>query len=181
MEISELNKLILQTLKKDENAFRRIVVEFQSRIYTLCYRMLGNEEDAMDAVQETFLKVWLHLHDYQINRSFVSWIYKIAVNQSLDMLKSRKRRYIQQTDEKFLHNILSDDETDKSVLQSELGNLIRIMTAELTPKERIVFTLKELEGLEVNEIEEITGLSPAKIKSNLYLARQNIKNKLKHY
>jgi RNA polymerase sigma-70 factor (ECF subfamily) len=181
MEISDLNKLIYLSLQGDEQAFRRIVTEFQSRIYTLCFRLMNNDEDARDAVQETFLKVWLNLHKYQNDKSFQSWIYKIAANQCLDMLRKRKKMSHSLVEDNTLIQILSEDDVEKQFMQKELGNIIIQLTEKLSPKEKIVFVLSEIEGLDVNEITEITGLSAAKIKSNLYLARQNIRNKLKNY
>jgi RNA polymerase sigma-70 factor (ECF subfamily) len=140
--------------------------------------MLCNEEEAKDTVQETFIKVWLNLEHYHTDKKFSTWVYAIATNLCLDKLKSSKHIYQSNATDEALLNQISEDNVEQSMINSELGDIILRLTSGLTPKQKMVFTLRYLEDIEIDEIVQITGLTPAKIKSNLFLARQTIRRKL---
>ena len=176
-----LNELIEQSKQNDPKSFRIIVETHQSLVYSLAFRIMCNEEEAKDIVQETFIKVWLNLSGFDPEKKFSTWIYSIAAHLCLDKLKSKKRRFQAEAIDKNLYDVATSENADQKLLNSELGSLILALTNNLTPKQKIVFTLRDLEELEVAEIEEITGLSAKKIKSNLFLARQTIRQKLENY
>jgi RNA polymerase sigma-70 factor, ECF subfamily len=181
MEQPELNNLLSQCKTGDTEAFRRLVIKHQKYLFSLTFRLLCNEDDAKDAVQETFIRIWKHLPNYNSNMRFSTWAYKIATNICFDKLKAAKRKskYVTpEPDRLILSNIASDESIEATIINNELGQMIRFYTQELTPKQKIVFTLSDLEGLEVSEITAITGLSAQKIKSNLYCARKYIREKL---
>jgi RNA polymerase sigma-70 factor, ECF subfamily len=181
MDDATLNDLIESSKRNDEKSFRKIVEGYQSMVYSLAFRLLCNEEEAKDTVQDTFIRVWMNLTKYNPTHKFSTWLYTIASNLCLDKLKSSKH-YIQSfaIDEK-LNNLISSENVEQKLINSELGEIILALTNELTPKQKIVFTLRYLEDLEVEEIVKITSLSPEKIKSNLFLARQTIRQKLEKY
>ena len=180
MDQNTLNELITQSKHNDGNAFRQLVESHQSMIYSLAYRLLCNEEDARDAVQETFIKVWLKLSSFDTSRKFSTWVYAIATNLCYDKLKSGKHFSNCLPAETF-NEVLSDDDVEKKMIDTELGALIATLTSELTPKQKIIFTLSDLEDLETEEIVQITGMTASQIKSNLFLARQALRTKLKNY
>lgn len=172
-----INELIESSQRKDEKAFRTLVESHQIMVYKLAYRLLCNEEDAKDAVQETFLWVWLNLAKFDRNRAFSTWVYSIAANYCYDRLKSGKNNV--QTIPLELTDDTVTDEVEQKMDYSDLGARIARLTNKLSPKQKWVFTLCDLEGLSVEETTVITGLSAAKIKSNLYLARQALRIELK--
>lgn len=178
-----LNKFIAQSKQGDSMAFRKVVEEFQSRVFSLSFRLLCNEADASDAVQETFIRVWMHLKSFNSEMRFSTWLYKIATNICYDRIKTLKRRNnlisFNIEDAQLLNQPLLEN-LESAIINEELGKMIHFFTNELTPKQKLVFTLRDLEGMEVEEIVTITGLSPAKIKSNLYCARQFIREKLEN-
>jgi len=178
MNQSTLSDLITSSKRNDQKAFRKIVECYQSMIYSLAFRMLCNEEEAKDTVQETFIKVWMNLPSYNSEKKFSTWMYAIATNLCLDKLKSSKHYFQGNSIDESILNVISSDNIEQSVINSELGNIIRRLTSELTPKQKIVFTLRYLEEIEIDEIVQITGMTPNKIKSNLFLARQTIRRKL---
>jgi len=178
MNQSTLSDLITSSKQNDQKAFRKIVEGYQSMIYSLAFRMLCNEEEAKDTVQETFIKVWMNLSAYDSDKKFSTWIYAIATNLCLDKLKSAKHSFQENTIDETILNVISTDNVEQSVINAELGNIIRKLTSELTPKQKIVFTLRYLEEIEIDEISQITGMTPNRIKSNLFLARQTIRRKL---
>jgi len=176
-----VNLWVEQSLQNDEKAFRKIVESYQSMVYSLVFRLLCNEDEAKDMVQETFIKVWIHLNKYNREMKFSTWIYAVATNLCLDKLKSKNNKNKTQSFSNTLTELISGDRADEKLLNTELAETIEALTNHLTPKQRIVFTLRYIEELEVEEIVQITGMSSGKIKSNLFLARQNIREKLENY
>lgn len=178
MDKSTLNELIASSKLNDQKAFRKIVECYQYMIYSLAFRLLCNEEEAKDTVQETFIKVWLNLSAYKTDKKFSTWIYAIASNLCLDKLKSLKHLYQSTTIDEKIYILISNENVEQAIINTELGEIILRLTNELTPKQKMVFTLRYLEELEIDEIIQITGMTSEKIKSNLYLARQTIRRKL---
>jgi len=171
--------LISLSKRGDTKAFEKIVTEFQPHVFRLAFRLLCDEEEAKDTVQETFIKVWRNLYRFKDNFRFSTWIYKITQNICYDKLRTYKRKLVN-TEKKALFdiNISSSEDIEKQIINKELGEYILYFTKNLTPKQKIVFTLRDIEGLDVEEVEKITGLSSEKIKSNLYLARNKIKEQI---
>jgi len=180
MDNSTLNDLIQLSKRNDQLAFRKIVECYQSKIYSLAFRLMSNDDDAKDIAQETFMRVWMHLSGFDPERKFSTWIYAIATNLCLDKLKSPKHCYRSVMLDDSLNELISSENVEQNLINSELSSIILALTNDLTNKQKIVFTLRDIEELEVEEIIQITGLSANKIKSNLFLARQAIRNKLKN-
>ena len=181
MDKLTLNNLITSSRSNDQKAFRKIVEEYQYMVYSLSFRLLCDEEEAKDIVQETFLRVWTKLSTYQSDKKFSTWIYAIATNLCLDKLKSSKYGFKPESIDEQVNSLISTENADKKLLNCELGSLIQNLTNELTPKQKVVFTLRCIEELEIDEIIHITGMTAEKIKSNLFLARHNIQQKLENY
>jgi RNA polymerase sigma-70 factor (ECF subfamily) len=171
----QIQVLIERSRSGDKKAFEKLVVEFQPAVFRFAFRLLCNEDEAKDIVQETFIKVWLNLDKYREHYSFTTWIYKIACNLCYDSLRSTKHRF-EAISEDF--HPVSSENVEQAVINNDLKSLIVLFTRQLTPKQRLVFTLSEIEELNVEEIQTITRLSAAKIKSNLYLAKKQIKEKM---
>jgi len=178
MDISYLNGLIEESKRNDGKAFRKIVENYQSMIYSLAFRLLCDEEEAKDIVQETFIRVWINLSKYNPEKKFSTWMYAIATNLCFDKLKASKRHYRDVTIDEKLNDLVSSENVEQVIINAELVNIIVALTGTLTPKQKIVFTLRDLESMEIEEVIQITGLSAKKIKSNLFLARQAIRKKL---
>ena len=141
--------------------------------------MLCNEEDAKDVVQESFIKIWLNIHLFDESKNFSTWVYTIAARLCLDKLRARKHILPLPDEEQAMSHFVSNSDIHIDVENKEWITLVQAITARLSPKQRLVFTLCQLEGLTSDEAEEITGMNATQIKSNLYLARQNVINKLK--
>ena len=173
-------ELIERCRNGDSNAFRELVDNYQGRVYVFAFRILCNEEDAKDVVQETFIKVWRNLSKYNTALKFTTWLYKITANCCYDHLRTGKRRkqHVEIEQVKHACEQMLQSNMEQKIINEDLAAVISQLTNELTPKQKLVFTLKELEGFEVNEISAITNLSPEKIKSNLYLARKTIREQL---
>lgn len=177
---NEVRPLIERSIQGDTAAFAELVAAYQLLVFRLSFRLLCDEDEAKDMVQETFVKVWLSLDKYQPKYSFSTWIYKIASNVCYDRLRNLRSSpsgYPSDVDCSEL-NLASGEDVESALTNDQLKDLILRFTHELTPKQKLVFTLCDVEGLAVSEVETITNLSAEKIKSNLFLARKNIRNKM---
>lgn len=181
MEQCELEIVLSKCRQGNRHAFAGLIAEFQKTVFSVAFRLLCNEEDAKDATQETFIKVWCHLKEYDSSKKFATWLYSIVTNHCLDKLRSPHANHkAGDWDEGTLvKHFLSDENTESKVANADLARLIQTATESLTPKQKLVFTLRYLEELEMDEIAEITGMTASQIKSNLYLARNQMQEKLK--
>lgn len=173
----EAEQLIERCRKRDSAAFATLVSAFQPLVFRVAFRLLCDEDEAKDVVQETFIRVWLSLEKYRKEYRFSTWIYKIACNLCYDRLRTI-RHALPADDEELASIPATGDDVETSVANRQLRELILRYTQDLPPRQRMVFTLRDVEELEVDEVEAITGLPPEKIKSILYLARKNIRNRI---
>ncbi len=179
--VQQIDPEILNRCKqKDQQAFKQLVVFYQNYAFQLAYRLICNADDARDIVQEAFLRVWKNIENYKMEVQFTTWLYKIVCNLSFDYLKSKKRRNNISFDQ--LPNIglnsIAASSLEEELSNQVLARIIEAMANNLTPKQRIIFTLRDLQGLEIAEIKKILNINAENIKSNLYYARKNIREKL---
>ena len=170
MNQEKIQELVNRSQQNDKRAFALLVSEFQPLVFRLAFRLLCDEDEARDITQETFVKVWLSLKTYNQENRLSTWLYKITCNTCYDRLRSLRHSPLD-NESAFSGsvNIPSDDNIEISLLR---------YTSELPPQQKLVFMLRDVEELEVAEVQTITGLSPEKIKSSLYLARKNIRYKM---
>lgn len=180
MEQNEIQVLVEKSRRQDASAFALLVAEYQTFVFRLAFRLLCDEEEARDMVQETFLRVWLSLDKYRPEFRFSTWLYRVACNICYDRLRA-----LQHSPAGALSDITfaelpvcSDDNIEATLVNRELKAHILYFMQQLTPKQKLVFTLRDIEELEIKEIEKITGFTSVQIKANLYLARKSIRKKL---
>jgi RNA polymerase sigma-70 factor (ECF subfamily) len=180
MEKDEIWELIIHSKQGDTKAFGKLVVLFQPLVFQLSFRLLCDNDEAKDMVQEVFIKLWLQLEKYNPQYKFSTWIYKITCNMCYDRLRLMQHYPKSIEISPFIAEYVaaSSHNIETSVINSNLKELILYFADGLSPKQRLVFTLNDIEGLDTKEIKEITGLSAGQIKSNLHLARKYIKNKI---
>jgi RNA polymerase sigma-70 factor, ECF subfamily len=176
MHEHSLSEWIAKSQQGDTAAFGKIVSLYQSKIFAYVFRLIGVENEAKDVVQETFLRAWTYCKTYQPSFRFSTWLYTIATNCSHDYLHTKKKTTMYAEESMILLcDQLTYSNLEQELLNKNIATIISRLTNTLTPKQKLIFTLKYLEGLETEEITVITKLSPEKVKSNLYLARKNIK------
>ena len=171
--------IIERCSRGEREAFRSIVEKYQRMIFSLALKLLCDEEDAKDAVQDTFVSAWTHLSRYDTSMALSTWLYTIASRLCLDRLRRSSRIVPLADDKSVLHRFASDSDSQRTLENSEWVALVRTMADGLAPKQRLVFTLSMLEGLPSKEVEQITGMTAVQVKSNLYAARQIIRKRLK--
>jgi RNA polymerase sigma-70 factor (ECF subfamily) len=168
----------------DTAAFEELVRQNQPYAYSLAVRMLGNEQEAEDAVQEAFIRVWRSIDRYDPRVRFTTWLYRIVTNHCLDHLRSRRRRnWVPISDDGDERNDVElQAGCDPSVQSSgeDLFSIIRKLADVLPETQRTVFVLRDLQDLSIQEVCSITGLSQGSVKTNLHYARRKLREHLIH-
>lgn len=170
--------IISRCQQGDKDAFRWVVQTHQRMIFSLALKMLCNEEEAKDMVQETFIRVWQSIKNFDTQKTFSTWVYTIASRLCIDRLKRARKVVALPEDELVLRRFASDGDEQLSLENKEWVSIVRTLAENLSDKQRLVFTLCQLEGLPSAEVEQITGLDARQVKSNLYVARQTIRKRL---
>ena len=170
---------IARILDGDTECFSAFLDRYSRPLYVLIVQIVGCSEDAEELVQDVFLKAFRCLGSYRGECRFSTWIYKITCNTCYDRLRSLYHSPLDnEADYSVSVNISSDDNVELAVVNKQLRELILRYTDELSPRQRLIFTLRDIEELDVPEVQTITGLSAGIIKTTLYLARKNIRNKM---
>ena len=169
--------IIDRVLTGDAQAFEELVQRHERRVYRTALAITGNQEDAEEAMQETFLKVYQHLGDFQRASRFSTWLTRIAINEAL---QSRRRHRTMEsldepamTDEGVMPKQLEDwhDDPEKIYAKEEIRRIVEEAIQSLAPSYREAFVLRDVEGLTTEEAAEALGLSVAALKSRLLRAR----------
>ena len=175
--------LVTRAREGDQDAFRLLVERHSVRLFQLAFRMTSNEQDAEDLVQETFLRAYKQLSRFQSRAGLGTWLYRIAANCSLDLLRRQKRRGEQETvefdSEEAFPAILSDAPApDQQVYHGEVRQKVESVMRELTPMERTAFVLRHFEGLSIGEIGSALGVGPGATKQSIFRAVQKMRRAL---
>jgi RNA polymerase sigma-70 factor (ECF subfamily) len=175
-------ELIDQATAGDYRAFRTLVETFQGLVYSIAFRFTRDEAEAEDLTQETFIRLWKNLDRYKAEFKLKTWLGKIVTNLALDHLKSgrRKNERMRVTMDAEL-NAQSHEQPEAALHTVELQQLVLKLSAQLTPKQRAVFVLRDMEQLDVDEVCDILGMSAGNVKSNLYYARLAMKTGIEKY
>lgn len=163
----------------DKEAFRWVVQTHQRMVFSLALKMLCDEEEAKDMVQETFIRVWQRIRDLDHQKTIGTWIYTIASRMCIDKLRHMNRIVSIPEDQMTLRRFASDSDNQRTLENREWVGIVKTLVDGLSDKQRLVFTLCQLEGLSSAEAEQITGFDTKQIKSNLFVARQTIRKRLK--
>ena len=167
----------LQEPRTAPKAFETVLKTFSEPIYWQIRRMVTNHDDADDLVQEVFLKAWKNIHNFRGDAKLSTWLFKIAVNESINFInKEKQRQHINEEDDNsfLLHNIEADDFFDGDALQIELQKAI----AKLPDKQRLVFNMKYYDEMKYEEMSEILGTSVGALKASYHHAVKKITDML---
>lgn len=166
---------IEQARQGDHVAFGRIVQAYQKPVYNLCYRMLGNQVEAEDAAQETFLRAYNNLHRYDPDRKFLNWILSIASNHSIDRLRRKRHIQVPLDDAPFVEQLHSHDESPQArVERKEKADAVQHWIDQLSPNYRTPLVLLYWYDYSYEEIAETLKLSVPAVKSRLHRARKQV-------
>jgi RNA polymerase sigma-70 factor, ECF subfamily len=170
--------------KGDQRAFGALVERHSRSVFRLAFRMTQNEQDAEDLVQETFLKAYKQLHRFDGRSAFGTWLYRIAANCSLDLIRSRKNRREQQTSTNgettdWLDRVAAPDPSPERLARSgQVASLLKPALAQLTDLERTAFVLRHYEGRGIAEIAGVLGVETNAAKHSVFRAVQKLRRAL---
>ena len=185
MEISDA-AVVAYVLAGDKEAFRLLVDRHTRSIYGVAYRMTGTQQDAEEIVQETFLRAYKSLYRFELRSSFSTWLYRIAVNRSLDFLKAKKMTdtyHISsnpgpEEDEREIQVAAADPSPERLLLSAEAREKITQAIDLLSPAERVAFTMRHMEGKSIEEISKVLNVRASAAKNSIFRAVHKIREQL---
>jgi len=174
-----------------EEAYRQLFVLYQDRVFTICLRVTGNQEDALDAAQETMVTLARRIKDFAFRSRFSSWVYRIAVNAAIDVRRKRLdapragvqtsvgnaegERQLQQVEAEGIHA-----DPVQEVSRTENQVLIQDALARMNPRFAALLVLRYIEGMSYDEIAEVQECSLGTVKSRLNRAHTALREFLQH-
>lgn len=182
-------ELVLKAQRGDVPAFEELVERYHGKIYGLTYNMTSNREDAEDLTQEVFVKAFEALPRFKGKSSFYTWIYRIAVNKTINYRKKRNRKSVLSLDQ-FDQDIKTDDvyhdlTTKGSPLRnislSELQEKLNEALQHLSEKHRAVVVMHDMQGMPHEEIAKVVGASVGTVRSRLFYARRQMQTELSEF
>jgi len=187
---SEDRTLVRASQEGDLRAFDELIRRYQERIYATIYHMTSNHEDANDLTQETFVKAYKAISSFKGDSGFFTWVYRIAVNKTINFLKQRKNRHnnMSLNDLDFnaehdpdLVSLISDKNPRRDMSLTELQEKLNEAMQKLSEVHRLVVTLHDVQGLSHEEIGKIMDCNPGTVRSRLFYARQQLQGSLADY
>ena len=183
-------KILVRRAQDGElSAYDDLVRRYQERIYATIYHMTSNHEDANDLAQETFIKAYQALKSFKGGSSFYTWVYRIAVNKTINFLKQRKNRVsmsLNDLDFNVEHNpdlvaLISDKTPRRDAGMAELQEKLNEAMQKLSEHHRLVVTLHDVQGMSHEEIAKIMDCNVGTVRSRLFYARQQLQAYLTEY
>jgi len=181
--------LVRHARRGDLKSYDELVRRYQERIYATIYHMTSNHEDANDLAQESFIKAYAALKSFKGGSSFYTWLYRIAVNKTINFLKQRRNKiHLSLNDMDFnaehdpdLMALISDKTPQRDINLSELQKKLNEALLKLSEPHRMVVVLHDVQGVSHEEIAEIVGCNIGTVRSRLFYARQQLQGFLADY
>ncbi|MBO1000706.1 MULTISPECIES: RNA polymerase sigma factor SigW [Bacillaceae] len=182
-----IKERINQVLKGDHNAFGEIVEIYKDKVFQICFRMLGNRQEAEDLAQEAFVRAYVNIRSFNIQMKFSTWLYRIATNLCIDRLRKKKPDYyldaeVAGTEGLNMYSQIASDiaKPEEEVESLELQETIQVEIMKLPEKYRSVIVLKYIEELSLKEISEILDLPVGTVKTRIHRGREALRKQLRH-
>ncbi|KWW13054.1 RNA polymerase subunit sigma [Peribacillus simplex] len=182
-----IKERINQVVKGDHNAFGEIVELYKDKVFQICFRMLGNRQEAEDLAQEAFVRAFVNIRSFNIDMKFSTWLYRIATNLCIDRLRKKKPDYYLDAEvagteglnmySQLASNMAKPEEEAESL---ELQETIQEEIMKLPEKYRSVIVLKYIEELSLKEISEILDLPVGTVKTRIHRGREALRKQLRH-
>ena len=181
--------LVKRARRGDLASYDELVKRYQERIYATIYHMTGNHEDANDLAQESFIKAFSALKSFKGGSSFYTWLYRIAVNKTINFLKQRKNRFhlslndldVNAENDPDLVALISDKTPHREVGLTELQKKLNEALLKLSEPHRMVVVLHDVQGMSHDEIADVMDCNIGTVRSRLFYARQQMQGQLADY
>ena len=179
MDATDAAAVLARARQGDSDAFRVLVERHSRAVFRLAYRMTGNEQDAEDVVQESFLRAYRQLGRFQSRANFGTWLYRIVANCSVDLMRSKQSRHDQSRVESLdvieSRPTVHDHGPDRLAESAEIRRRVAEAMRELSPLERAAFTLRHHEGRSIQEISTMLGLGISASKHSVFRAVKKLR------
>jgi RNA polymerase sigma-70 factor (ECF subfamily) len=173
------DRQLVETIRRGEtDAFETLVRRKTSKVYALCYRVIGNAEDAKDISQLVFLKLWENLEKYDPQFAFDTWLYRMVTNVAIDFMRNRQSRENAVNSTLRLVKTAADAEQGVVVQRKEVETVFEEVSSVLTPKQKTIFVMNQMEDLTSAEIARILGCRESTVRNHLFNARKLMQQQL---
>jgi RNA polymerase sigma-70 factor (ECF subfamily) len=167
------DRQLVQTIRAgDTDAFETLVRRKTTKVYALCYRVIGNSEDAKDISQLVFLKLWENLEKYDPQYAFDTWLYRMVTNVAIDFMRNKQSRDNAVNSNLRLVKTAADPEQTVVMQRKEVENVFNEISTVLSPKQKTVFIMNQMEDLPSAEIAKILGCRESTVRNHLFNARK---------
>jgi RNA polymerase sigma-70 factor (ECF subfamily) len=174
------DRQLVETIRGgDAAAFEQLVRRKTSKVYALCYRIIGNAEDAKDISQLVFIKLWENMGKYDANYAFDTWLYRMVTNVAIDFMRNRQSRENAVNSNLRLVRTSADPEQNVVVSRKEVESVFNAVSDVLSPKQKTIFVMSEMEDLRSSEIARILGCQESTVRNHLFNARKLMQQQLK--
>ena len=181
-EDEELLQIIERAKKGDQSAFKKIVDKYRTQVASIAYKMVGDYEDAKDISQIVFVKTYQNLEDFDTSKKLSTWLYRITINASIDFIRKHRKHKHELLDNIFGELREKKQDVEKLYQRSLINWAIKSSMEALNPRQKAVFVLRDLEGLDIKEVAQITGMPQATVRWYLHRARSKLRGELtKHH
>jgi RNA polymerase sigma-70 factor (ECF subfamily) len=167
-------QLLEKALRGDARAFEELLIPYRQGMMNLAFRITQNAEDAQEVCQEALLKIFRYLDSYHSGKSFKNWIYQIVANAARDLLRKRQKHDWNADPESIEEEARQHCPEDR-ILRGEIRNKLQACFRFLTPKEKIVFVLRDVEGHSIQETASLLRSSSISVRAHLSRARRKLR------
>ncbi|HEX8152757.1 MAG TPA: RNA polymerase sigma factor [Thermoanaerobaculia bacterium] len=163
----------------DTDAFEQLVRRKTSKVYALCYRVIGNAEDAKDISQLVFIKLWENLEKYDPQYAFDTWLYRMVTNVAIDFMRNRQSRENAVNSNLRLVRTAADAEQGVVVQRKEVEHVFDEISTVLSPKQKTIFVMNQMEDMPSAEIARVLGCRESTVRNHLFNARKAMQQQLR--
>jgi RNA polymerase sigma-70 factor (ECF subfamily) len=180
-EDKDLLDIIEKAKKGDQSAFQQIVEKYKTQVASIAYKMVGDYEDAKDISQIVFVKTYQNLVNFDTTKKLSTWLYRITINASIDFIRKHKKHKHELLDNIFGELKEKKQDVERIYQRSLIKWAIDDSMTSLNPRQKAVFVLRDLEGLDIKEVAQITGMPQATVRWYLHRARSKLRSELSRH
>jgi RNA polymerase sigma-70 factor (ECF subfamily) len=173
------DRQLVETIRSgDADAFETLVRRKTTKVYALCYRIIGNAEDAKDISQLVFLKLWENLGKYDPQYTFDTWLYRMVTNVAIDFMRNKQSRENAVNSNLRLVRTAAEAEQGVVVQRKEIEHVFNDISNVLSPKQKTIFVMNQMEDLPSAQIAKILGCRESTVRNHLFNARKAMQEQL---
>ena len=173
------DRQLVETVRRgDTDAFELLVRRKTSKVYALCYRVIGNAEDAKDISQLVFIKLWENLGKYDPQYAFDTWLYRMVTNVAIDFMRNRQSRDNAVNSNLRLVKTSAEAEQGVTVQRKEVENIFNEISDVLSPKQKTIFVMNQMDDMPSAEIARVLGCRESTVRNHLFNARKTLQQQL---